>query len=60
MAIALASAREIFEWDARAAATRPSHVHFTSRLTNDQFDRAEAAYTVIVALERDVAAAEAQ
>ena len=40
------------------------HVHFTSdhlsRMTDEQLDRAEAAYTVIVALEQEVAAAEAQ
>jgi len=40
------------------------HEHFTpgqlSRMTVEQLDRAEAAYTVIVALEQEVAAAEAQ
>ncbi len=40
------------------------HVHFTreqlNRMTDDQFDRTEAAYGEIVALEREVAAAEAQ
>ena len=40
------------------------HVHFTpeqlSRMTDDQLDRAEAAYTTIAALEQEVAAAEAQ
>ena len=40
------------------------HVHFTpeqlSRMTDEQLDRLEAAYTVIVALEQEVAAAEAQ
>ena len=40
------------------------HVHFTpeqlSRMTDEQLDRAEAAYTVIVALEQEVAADEAQ
>jgi len=40
------------------------HVHFTpeqlSRITDDQLDRAEAVYTVIVALEQEVAAAKAQ
>ena len=40
------------------------HVHFTPdqlrRMTDEQLDRAEAAYTVIVALEQEVAAAEAQ
>ena len=40
------------------------HVHFTpeqlSRLTDEQLDRAEAAYADIVALEQEVAAAEAQ
>ena len=38
------------------------HVHFTpdqlSRMTDEQFDRAEAAYIEIVALEQEVAAAE--
>ena len=40
------------------------HVHFTpeqvSRMTDEQLDRAEAPYTVIVALEQEVAADEAQ
>ena len=40
------------------------HVHFTweqlNRMTNDQLDRVEAAYAEIVALEQEVAAAEAQ
>ena len=47
-----------------AAPEQHQHVHFTpeqlSRMTDDQLDRAEAAYTVIVALEQEVAAAEAQ
>ena len=40
------------------------HVHFTpeqlNRMTDKQLDRAEAAYTEIVALEQEVAATEAQ
>ena len=40
------------------------HVHFTpeqlNRMTDDQLDRAEAAYTTLVALEQEVAAADAQ
>ena len=40
------------------------HVHFTaeqlSRMTDERLDRAEAAYTEIVALGQEVAAAEAQ
>ena len=40
------------------------HVHFTpeqlNRMTDEQLDRAKAAYTVIVALEQEVAADEAQ
>ena len=40
------------------------HVHFTreqlSRMTDEQLDRTEAAYAEIVALEQEVAAAEAQ
>jgi hypothetical protein len=40
------------------------HVHFTTeqlkRMTDDQLDRTEAAYTVIAALEQEVAADEAQ
>ena len=40
------------------------HVHFTpeqlSRLTDEQLDRAEAAYTAIAALEEEVAADDAQ
>ena len=40
------------------------HVHFTpeqlNRMTDEQLDRATAAYTVIVALEQEVAADEAQ
>ena len=36
------------------------HVAFHAVLTDEQLDRAEAAYTVIVALEQEVAAAEAQ
>ena len=40
------------------------HVHFTreqlNRMTDDQLDRTEAAYGEIVALEQEVAAAEAQ
>ena len=40
------------------------HVHFTpeqlNRMTDDQLDRAEAAYTTLVALEQEVASADAQ
>ena len=40
------------------------HVHFTreqlSRMTDEQLDRTEAAYAEIVALEQEVAVAEAQ
>ena len=40
------------------------HVHFTpeqlNRMTDDQLDRAEAAYTVIAALEQEVEADDAQ
>ena len=40
------------------------HVHFTpeqlNRMTDDQLDRAEAAYTTLVALEQEVAADDAQ
>jgi len=40
------------------------HVHFTpeqlTRMTDEQLDRVEAAYPEIVALEQEVAAAEAQ
>ena len=40
------------------------HVHFTpeqlKRMTDEQLDRTEAAYTVIAALEQEVAADEAQ
>ena len=39
------------------------HVHFTpeqlNRMTDDQLDRAEAAYTTLVALEQEVASADA-
>jgi len=40
------------------------HVHFTpeplNRMTDEQLDRTEAAYTMLVALEQEVAADEAQ
>ena len=40
------------------------HVHFTpeqlNRMTDDQLNRAEAAYTTLVALEQEVAADDAQ
>ena len=40
------------------------HVHFTpeqlNRMTDEQLDRTEAAYTVIAALEQEVAADDAQ
>ena len=40
------------------------HVHFTpeqlNRMTDEQLDRTEAAYTVIAALEQEVASDEAQ
>ena len=47
-----------------AASDQHQHVHFTpeqlSRMTDQQLDRVEAAYTVIAALEQEVMAAEAQ
>ena len=47
-----------------AAPEQHQHVHFTpeqlNRMTDEQLDRTEAAYAEIVALEQEVAAAEAQ
>ena len=51
-----------------AASAQPQHVHqhvhFTpeqlNRMTDEQLDRTEAAYTTIAALEQEVASADAQ
>ena len=47
-----------------AAPEQHQHVHFTREqlnwMTDEQLDRTEAAYAEIVALEQEVAAAEAQ